>query len=51
MHDMNVVRKSIRLSKDGRIQRDMSDEIFWNGVVADAIAVLEPGRVRVIYLV
>ena len=42
---MNVVRKSIRLSEDGQIQRDMSDETFWDGVVADAIAILEPGRV------
>jgi hypothetical protein len=45
MHDMNLVRKNIRLSEDGQIQTDMSDETFWNGVVADAIAILEPGRV------
>jgi len=44
MHDMNVVRKSIRLSEDGQIQRDMSDETFWDGVVANAIEILEPGR-------
>ena len=45
MHDMNVVRKNIRLSEDGQIQRDMSKETFWDGVVANAAAVLEPGRV------
>jgi hypothetical protein len=44
-HDMNLIRKSLRVSKDGHIQRDMSDGTFWDGVVADAIAVLEPGRV------
>jgi hypothetical protein len=42
---MNLVRKSIILSENGHIQRDMSDETFWHGVVADAVAVLEPGRV------
>lgn len=45
MHDMNAVRKSIRLSEEGQIHRDMSDETFWNGVVANADAVMEPGRV------
>jgi hypothetical protein len=42
---MNLVRKSIILSENGHIQRDMSDETFWHGVVADAVAVLELGRV------
>jgi hypothetical protein len=42
---MNLIRKSIILSEDGHIQRDMSDKTFWHGVVADAVAVLEPGRV------
>jgi hypothetical protein len=43
-HDMNVVRKSILLTEDGQIQRNMSDETFWDGVVANAIEILEPGR-------
>jgi hypothetical protein len=42
---MNLVRKNIRLSEDGQVQRDMSDEAFWNGVVADTAALLETGRV------
>jgi len=45
MHDMNVVRKSFRLTGDGQIHREMSDGIFWDGVVANSIAILEPGRV------
>jgi hypothetical protein len=44
-HDMNVVRKSILLTEDGQIQRNMSDETFWDGVVANAVEILEPGRV------
>ena len=44
-HDMNVIRQSVHLSEDGKIQRNMSDKTFWDGVVADAIAILEPGRV------
>jgi hypothetical protein len=42
---MNVVRQSIRISEDGQIQTDMSDKIFWDGVVANAAAVLEPAKV------
>jgi hypothetical protein len=42
---MNVVRESILLSEDGQIQRNMSDETFWDGVVANAVEILEPGRV------
>jgi hypothetical protein len=44
-HDMNVIRQSFHLSEDGEIQRNMSDKTFWTDVVADAIAILEPGRV------
>jgi hypothetical protein len=44
-HDMNLVRKSIRLSEDGQIRRDMGDETFWDDVVANAVEILEPGRV------
>jgi len=41
---MNLVRKSIRLSEDGQIRRDMAEETFWDGVVANAVEILEPGR-------
>lgn len=44
-HDMNAVRGCIQLSEASEIKTSMSQDVFWDGLVADAKDALAPGIV------
>lgn len=45
VHDMNAIRKCIRLTDDMQIGRVMSQDAFWDGAVANAELIMQPGKV------
>ncbi|KZP30497.1 hypothetical protein FIBSPDRAFT_884044 [Athelia psychrophila] len=44
VHDMNAIRKCIRVDGNMKIERVMSQDAFWNGAVMNAHEVLAPGK-------